>query len=71
MTQSESPFTPCEGVRDEPDTDRAHQHGILPPEAMSKEQAEQRRGQKMLAAGPVSCRCCRGGPCAELQGSRK
>lgn len=47
------------------------EHGILPPEAMSKEQAEQRRGQKMLAARPVSCRCCRGGPCAELQGSRK
>lgn len=51
MTQSESPFIPCEGVKDEQGIDLTLQLGNLPtallptpPEAKIREQAEQRQG---------------------------
>lgn len=79
MTQSESPFTPCEGVRDEQGTDPALQHGSLLPALPQKQRAGNKlsrgRGQKMLAGGWARCHVaaaavglCRAAGCGEREG---
>lgn len=65
---SESPFTPCEEVRDEQGTDPALQpsslpHHLaacphLPSQPMSREQANEGGGQQWLAIHGAVSRCC-------------